>query len=1093
MLYDYRKEFIVIRHSDGEGKHICNLHTENKVQKSTTRTASVSSTTAASVSRRPFRVASRRRPAVTTRLTTTTTTTTQATTTTNILDSDEYLQDIEEADSIEDPTITTRSGPKKNPKTQRRPLVNLKEDDQNPSATNEEEKKRQSKKYSSTFKQNQLDEALKLKNQDAFDEDVDATTEGKFTESFSAETAVALAAHKLLEAPVPIIPDYEYDIKPTRSAPTRNTQKFKYTTTEYTPEITKTPSYPLSYSTTPNYSTETQDYVQTSTGLYSGDLLDTVLPSTGGYRGSKPTGFTAPTIINPGLSGVSRNLGPSTVRYLSTTEENIPTQEINPTAGRYTDTSEKYSKSSSRLPDLNVYNYSSISYNFAPRDKYINTEESLQTVTPTGRSRGRRPSTTISGLEQYTVTSQTLPPTNDFGISKKYSESSRPTTSANKYLDERYTGISEDPFETSKYLDTSDKYTDSYSTPGPSTIDYLDSNRYTGTSQNLNPRFTVGEKYTNPSTPTYLTEDITRVSQDPTPTRGYTETTVYSEVPANTRIPSRFTNRGGSYTTVQNLNPTTTYSDTTDRYSSISRRRKPSTTTVSDNDKYTTVTLQTTNPTTSNERYTEASRRRRPSTNSYTETDKYTTGTVQNVNPTEVVISTTEKPVQSRRRRPTTNSYTNSEQYTTETTTAFRFTGTSERYTSVPRRTRPSTSRYFDTVTEEASSEFQTAGPTTGFTGINDRLTEASPRLRPTTDSYIDTSDKSTDTPQIETYTVNNKKYSDISRNRSPSTSSYLESTEKSPLSSSTELSEDEVSTGRYLNPNGQYTGFIQDVNPSTVKYVSTEEKSQDVSPSSVQYPSTTGKYVSGPVDDFGFSTAGYSQSQDPSYFTREYLLASPVTKTYDDEYQYLSPVTTTQPTTTTRKLGRKKTIFRRISSTARPSSTTTTTTTTERPRRVVSRKPFEKIRKVQKVKVLKVPKKEQEKQLVEEEKPVNEVQITQRQQVQRVPVKNVESPKPNRIRKPITFDYYDDSEEKVAQKYEEGTKVILHSKGTIECLDIGNFPHPSSCKKFISCARMESGALLGWEYVCPKGLSFDPVGGICNWSAGLGCNEQDS
>ncbi|XP_013145577.1 PREDICTED: mucin-5AC [Papilio polytes] len=1056
---------------------------------STSRTTSVSSTTAASISRRPFRVASRRRPA-TTKLTTSTTTTTQATTTTNVLDSDEYLQDIEEADSIEDPTITTRSGPKKNPKIQRRPLVNLKEEsDQNPSATNEEEKKRQSKKYSSTFKQNQLDEVLKLKNQDSFDEDIDVTTEGKFTESFSAETAVALAAHKLLEAPVPIIPDYEYDVTPTRSAP-KNTQKFKYTTTEYTPDITKTPSYPLSYSTTPSYSTETQDYFQTSTGLYSGDLVNTVLPSTGGYRGSKPTGFTAPTIINPGLSGVSRNLGPSTVRYLSTTEQNIPTQEINPTSGRFTDTSEKYSKSPSRLQDLTtVYNYSSISYDITPGDKYINTGESSQTVTPTGRSRGRRPSTTISGLEQYTGTSQTLPPTNDFGISKKYSEISRPTTTVNKYLDDRFTGISEDPFETSKYLDTSDKYTDTYQTPGPSTIDYLDLNRYTGTSQNLNPRFTVtGEKYTNvatnPSTPTYVTEDkYTTVSQEATPTNGYRGTTDYSETPINTRVPSRFTNRGASYTTLQNQNPTTTDPDTTDRYSSISRRRKPSTTTVSDSEKYTTVTLQTVNPTTSNERYTEPSRRRRPSTTAYTETDKYTTGTVQNVNPTEVVISTTEKPVQSRRRRPSTNSYTNSEQYTTETTPTFGFTGTSERYTSVPRRTRPSTSRY--EVTEETSSEFSTAGPTTGFTGINERITETLPRLRPSTDSYAEAADKSTDTPQIETYTVN-KKYSDITRNRSPSTSSYYESTEKNPTSSTLP---EEVSTNRYLNPNGQYTGFIQDVNPSTVKYVSTEEKSQDTSPSSVQYPSTTGKYVSGPVDDFAFSTAGYSQSQDPSYFTREYLLASPVTKTYDDEYQYLSPVTTTQPTTTTRKLGRKKTIFRRISSTTRPSSTTTTT---EKPRRVVSRKPFEKIRKVQKVKVLKVPKKEQEIQLIEE-KPVKEVQPTQRQQIQRVPVKNIELPKPNRVRKPITYDYYDDSEEKVAQKYEEGTKVILHSKGTIECLDIGNFPHPSSCKKFISCARMESGALLGWEYVCPKGLSFDPVGGICNWSAGLGCHEQDS
>lgn len=69
-------------------------------------------------------------------------------------------------------------------------------------------------------------------------------------------------------------------------------------------------------------------------------------------------------------------------------------------------------------------------------------------------------------------------------------------------------------------------------------------------------------------------------------------------------------------------------------------------------------------------------------------------------------------------------------------------------------------------------------------------------------------------------------------------------------------------------------------------------------------------------------------------------------------------------------------------------------------------------------------------------------------------------------------------------------SKVIIHSSGTIQCLDQGNFPHPVSCKKFISCAQMETGKVTGWEYTCPKNLSFDPVGGICNWSADLGCDD---
>lgn len=51
--------------------------------------------------------------------------------------------------------------------------------------------------------------------------------------------------------------------------------------------------------------------------------------------------------------------------------------------------------------------------------------------------------------------------------------------------------------------------------------------------------------------------------------------------------------------------------------------------------------------------------------------------------------------------------------------------------------------------------------------------------------------------------------------------------------------------------------------------------------------------------------------------------------------------------------------------------------------------------------------------------------------------------------------------------------KVIIHDAGIIECLDQGNFPHPLSCRKFISCAKMEIGGVVGWEYTCPKGLRW--------------------
>lgn len=96
-----------------------------------------------------------------------------------------------------------------------------------------------------------------------------------------------------------------------------------------------------------------------------------------------------------------------------------------------------------------------------------------------------------------------------------------------------------------------------------------------------------------------------------------------------------------------------------------------------------------------------------------------------------------------------------------------------------------------------------------------------------------------------------------------------------------------------------------------------------------------------------------------------------------------------------------------------------------------------------------------------------------------------------SRLRQPPVADYeYYDDEDGILDVAPVSGKVKIHSDGYIECLDRGNFPHPFSCKKFISCAKMENGELLGWEYTCPRQLSFDPIGGICNWSAGLGCKE---
>lgn len=90
-----------------------------------------------------------------------------------------------------------------------------------------------------------------------------------------------------------------------------------------------------------------------------------------------------------------------------------------------------------------------------------------------------------------------------------------------------------------------------------------------------------------------------------------------------------------------------------------------------------------------------------------------------------------------------------------------------------------------------------------------------------------------------------------------------------------------------------------------------------------------------------------------------------------------------------------------------------------------------------------------------------------------------------------IDYDYYVDEEVRLSIGPELQDKIYVTARGTIGCLDQGTFAHPTSCKKFITCAKMVGGQVIATEYTCPKKLSFDPVGGICNWSAGLGCNES--
>merc|ERR1719361_2388501 len=68
--------------------------------------------------------------------------------------------------------------------------------------------------------------------------------------------------------------------------------------------------------------------------------------------------------------------------------------------------------------------------------------------------------------------------------------------------------------------------------------------------------------------------------------------------------------------------------------------------------------------------------------------------------------------------------------------------------------------------------------------------------------------------------------------------------------------------------------------------------------------------------------------------------------------------------------------------------------------------------------------------------------------------------------------------------------QVRILSSGLPHCLDVGVFPHPFSCKKFINCYRNPGQGITGSIYQCPSYLAFDPVGGRCNWANEFVCAQ---
>lgn len=85
-------------------------------------------------------------------------------------------------------------------------------------------------------------------------------------------------------------------------------------------------------------------------------------------------------------------------------------------------------------------------------------------------------------------------------------------------------------------------------------------------------------------------------------------------------------------------------------------------------------------------------------------------------------------------------------------------------------------------------------------------------------------------------------------------------------------------------------------------------------------------------------------------------------------------------------------------------------------------------------------------------------------------------------------YEYLDDTPNSDYDLVPLAKKVRILEDGSPQCLDVGVFAHPFSCKKFVNCFRNPGTGIQGSIYQCPSYLAFDPVGGRCNWVNEIVC-----
>lgn len=236
-------------------------------------------------------------------------------------------------------------------------------------------------------------------------------------------------------------------------------------------------------------------------------------------------------------------------------------------------------------------------------------------------------------------------------------------------------------------------------------------------------------------------------------------------------------------------------------------------------------------------------------------------------------------------------------------TTDYKYTGFTDKYTETPYDEFSSTPIYKTTTNQEYDPTYTTIlnrPRTSSSTTIRNRpRTSPSTTIRNPPRTSSSTTIRNPPQTSLSSTIRNRPRTSSSTTFTAPLSTTYASLNDQKPSTFDSTFSDYQTSTysspfkAKVSRPAGFTPPEIITLSqgPSTLNsYLSSptlEPRFSSSFPVPANLPSTSRylpnqKLIPVPVEDYSYSTGGYSDVKEPAYFTREYLLESPVTKTYD-------------------------------------------------------------------------------------------------------------------------------------------------------------------------------------------------------------------